>query len=129
MAQEISAVSIEEKYHSFTLATLTVFSFLLWVSVTVSAAPPLPNFSDDRRSPLQEKLLDPEKEWRDQKEPKKQWRSEGPLTKKYKKQGRIENKRFKPYYYDPEKEGNTRDPYSEDKNYGSPPATLFRFQF
>ena len=119
----------EERDSYFILSTLTVFSLFLWISAAVSAAPPSPKISEDRRNPLSEQLLDPPKEWRRHVEPKSSWRSEEPLTKGREKKDRIENKRFKPYYYDPEKEGDTWDPYSLDRNPGSKPATIFRFQF
>ncbi len=131
MASEIFTISrIAEKGSFFHLTALTIFPFLLWVNVTVSAAPPAPKISDERRTPLSEGLVDPSKEWRKPAEPEEsQWRSNEPLTKQNEKKSRIESKRFKPYYYDPDKEGNTWDPYATDKNYGSKPATIFRFQF
>lgn len=127
MAQKTFQVNLKGKEISF---FLTPFAFLFWVHVTVLAAPPMPNFSDDRRGPPSKELLDPSKEWRKPEEPKNQWRGKEPLKQKAKK-SRIESKRFKPYYYDPEKEGESWDPYSSgpDKNSRSKPPTLFRFQF
>ncbi len=130
MAQKIFTINSKENDPSLALTTLVLFSFFLWVNVAVSAAPPAPKIGDDRRIPRSDELFDPSKEWREPEQPGQSWRTEESLTRKNKKKGRFEDKRFKPYYYDPEKEGEKWDPYSrKDRDFDSKPATIFRFQF
>ncbi len=129
MAQQIFKVISEEENSSFTLITLIVFSSLIWVNVNVMAAPPAPKISDGRRAPLSEELFDSSNKWREPVQPENKWRTNDPLTRKDKKRSRFEDKRFKPKYYDPEKEGDTWDPYSSDSKPNTKPATIFRVQF
>ncbi len=129
MAQQIFKVISEEENSSFALITLMSFSFLIWVNVNAIAAPPAPKVNDGRRTPLSEELFDSSNEWREPVEPRNKWRTDESLTRKDKKRSRFEDKRFKPKYYDPEKEGDTWDPYSSGSKPNTKPATIFRFQF
>jgi len=133
MATVIYSINIGVKNSSLfpkALSSLTFFVFLVWVNVTVSASPPTPKIDNDRRSPLSEQLLDPSRDWRKPEGPKNSWREEKDSDQKENK-SRIESKRFKPYFYDPKKEGDAWDPYSSgsDNNANPKPPTLFRFQF
>ncbi|MFT4578941.1 MAG: hypothetical protein ACI9UO_001768 [Nitrospinales bacterium] len=129
MAQKVLTMNEGKIDCTLFLVPFTVIYLSLWMNVTVLAAPPVSKFNDDRRIPLSEELFDPSNEWREPVEPKNKWRTDEPLTKKNKKGSRFEDKRFKPKYYDPEKEGNTWDPYSSDSKPNTKPATIFRFQF
>lgn len=130
MAQEVFTLNAEEGDNNIFLMVLTIIFLSFWVSVTVLASPQAPKLNDDRRAPLSDELSNPLREWREPEQPKQTWRTEDPLIKNKKKRGRFEDKRFKPYYYDPEKEGDDWDPYSrKGRDFDSKPATIFRFQF
>lgn len=133
MATEIYSINIGAKNSSSFLTALFSVTFLVfwaWVNATVSAAPPLPRIDNDRRDSLSDQLLGRSSDWRKPREPENRWREEKDSDKKENK-SRIERKRFKPYFYDPRKEGETWDPYTSgaDKNANPKPPTLFRFQF
>ncbi len=133
MATGTYPVNNEVKYTSFVLNLLNVFAVLaisFWLIVVAWAGPPTPKIDDDRRSPLNKQVFGPQQDWRNPKVSNSLSIKRG--TKKQEEdKGRIKSKRFKPYYYDPEKEGEVWDPYStgSERNANPKPPTLFRFQF
>lgn len=133
MATEPYPVNNKVRGSSFSLNLLNAITALIvffWLIVSASAGPPTPRIDNDRRVPLNEQVFGPSQDWRDPKRPNTLWmKRETPKSKK--DEGRIKSKRFKPYYYDPEKEGENWDPYTSgsDRNANPKPPTLFRFQF
>ena len=133
MASEISQINFGFKGSSFSFIVLyliPVFIILFLLNAIVSADPHISKMDEDRRVPLKEELFGPSQDWRNPKQPN------SPLIKRRTEKleedkGRIKSTRFKPYYYDPEKEGEDWDPYSSgsERNANPKPPTLFRFQF
>jgi hypothetical protein len=132
---------MEVEFHSFNLERrggfyfqsflffLLALGFSLWGNVIVFADPSTKVFAtEDSRTPISKRVLDPSKNWRTPKKSKYHWRE--PEEHKSKDQkGRIKKKSSS--LYGSNNEGDNWDPYSFRSKQGThtQPATLFKLRF